>query len=599
MLVGGALWSLGNACADLAHLGIVTEPGRVPAVSFLAVAGSAARGVGWYTVTIGVPMYYPDGQLGGGRWRWLPRLLVVVLVGAVVGPLTDPQADIIGLGDWRNPIAPTGAWTVISGVAFLVSAPLSLVVIGLVVARLVSLWRHGDAFRRQQLSLLAAATGACVVAAPIAFVTQAGWIFGVAALPVPFAIGFAVLARGLYDLRTAVNRTLLWITLSAVVVGVYAVVMAGVGAVLHVGDVPWLPWVAAAAVAIAFAPLRDGLQRAVNRLTYGRWDEPYDVLAGLGQRLEASADVDRLLADVAAELQSLGLRDVIIVDDESGPPGTTDDQVVVPLAAYGRPVGSLLYRRPEPPLRARDVRLLDDLAGLLGGVLHAHRLTADLQRARESLVLAREEERRRLRRDLHDGLGPALAGHLLRLDVLAGRIGPQSPARADVDALRDDLRATVLEVRRVVEGLRPPAVDELGLAGALEQATQRLTTGSGTAVELRVGELPPLPAAVEVAAYRIVTEAVTNVVRHAAATHCTVDVSVVGRSLRIGISDDGRGLPSPLPRGNGLQTMRERAEELRGRLRVTSDQGVTVVAELPLPSARRPVTPLAVTGVAR
>jgi signal transduction histidine kinase len=358
--------------------------------------------------------------------------------------------------------------------------------------------------------------------------------------------------------------------------------------------------VAAAVIAIAFSPLRDGLQRAINRVTFGRWDEPYEVLAGLGQRLEASADVDRLLEDVSTELLGLGLRDVVIRDDDgrvlAGSPDLVDDLVVVPLSAYGRPVGTLRYRRPEPPLRGRDQRLLDDLAGHLGGVLHAHRLTDDLQRARESLVLAREEERRRLRRDLHDGLGPALAGHLLRLDVLAGRIGPRSPARADVDALRDDLRATVLEVRRVVEGLRPPAVDELGLAGALAQATERLTTGTGTVVDLRVGELPSLPAAVEVAAYRIVTEAVTNAVRHAGAARCTVEVAVAGRRLRITVADDGRGLPAEPVRGNGLQTMRERAEELRGRLRVTSDGGVTVVAELPLPVSRRSVAPLAGSG---
>src|SRR5205823_10093734 len=133
-------------------------------------------------------------------------------------------------------------------------------------------------------------------------------------------------------------------------------------------------------------------------------------------------------------------------------------------------VGSLRYRPPVTPLRSRDRQLLDDIAGHLGGVLHAARLTAELQGARERLVLAREEERRRLRRDLHDGLGPAMAGHLLRLDVIAGQAAPGSPIAAGVDALRADLRTTVLEVRRVVEGLRPPALDELGLAGALAQA---------------------------------------------------------------------------------------------------------------------------------
>ena len=285
----------------------------------------------------------------------------------------------------------------------------------------------GDAFVRQQLALLAVAATLTLVGIPVAFVTGLGWVFSLAVLPLPFAIGFAVLARGLYDLRTAVNRTLVWLTLSAVVAGAYALVIIGVGTLLHVPGAAWLPWVAAGAVAVAFAPLRDGLQRAVNRLTYGRWDQPYDVLADLGQRLEASTDVDLLLTDVVGELRLLGLREISVADadgrflagEPSGP-----EAVVVPLTAYGRSVGVLRYRQPASPLRPRDLRLLDDLAGHLGGVLHAHELSRDLQRALEAQVLAREEERRRLRRDLHDGLGPALAGHLLRLDVLAAKLPP-------------------------------------------------------------------------------------------------------------------------------------------------------------------------------
>ena len=137
----------------------------------------------------------------------------------------------------------------------------------------------------------------------------------------------------------------------------------------------------------------------------------------------------------------------------------------------------------------------------------------------------------------------------------------------------------------MVEGLRPPSLDELGLAAALAQATERLTAGAGVSLVLDVGELPPLPAAVEVAAYRIVTEAVTNVVRHASASGCRVGVAADGRVLRLTVADDGRGVPASGVGvgGHGLQTMRERAEELRGRLSVVSSGGTTVVAELPLP----------------
>jgi signal transduction histidine kinase len=262
------------------------------------------------------------------------------------------------------------------------------------------------------------------------------------------------------------------------------------------------------------------------------------------------------------------------------------------LAAYGETVGSLRFVPPRAPLRARDRQLLDDLAGHLGGVLHALRLTADVRLARERLVLAREEERRRLRRDLHDGLGPALAGHLLRLDLLVGRLRGHDAA-ADADRLRDDLRGTVAEVRRVVEGLRPPALDELGLVGALQQVTRRMTAGSSITVCLEDRVLPPLSAAVEVAAFRIVTEAVTNVVKHAEATTCRIELRAVHGRLCISVDDDGNGgaVARARSRGHGMQTMAERAEELRGEVRVTAGRpcGTRVTAELPLPPA--PVVP--------
>lgn len=602
MLAGAALSSLGNGAAALAHHGIVAAPGSLPDASAYAVAGQSCRSLGWYLLTLGVPYVFPDGQPPRPGWRWLRRLVPVVLVAAAVSPLLDKQADLTGLGAWRNPIAPTGPWQIFSGAAFLTQLPGGLVATGGIVALLVSRWRTGDPLRRQQLKLFVVAALIPIVAVPLVFglgVDTGAWVFGATALPLPFTIGFAVLARGLYDLRTAANRSLVWVTLSAVVVGVYALVIAGVGNRLDVKHATWLPWVAAAVVAISFAPLRDTLQRGVNRLTYGRWDEPYDVLAALGQRVEATVGADRLLADVVTELTGLGLTGVTIRDDQGAviarDHGDGDgEHTEIPLSAYGDVVGCLQYRRPVAPMRTRDRQLLGDLAGHLGGVLHALQLTLDLHLARERLVLAREEERRRLRRDLHDGLGPALAGHLLRLDVLAGRIdGSDQLAARELDQLREDLRDTVAEVRRVVEGLRPPALDELGLVGALEQATRRRAAETRTAVSITADDLPPLSAAVEVAAFRIVTEAVTNVIKHADATACDVTLSTDSHQLRISVVDNGRGLAgaAETPHGHGLQTMLERAEELRGRLRVAAapnGRGTVVSAVLPLPTVPVP-----------
>ena len=589
MLLGAALSALGGAGADLAHHGIVSRPGSVPAVAVFAVAGSAVRSVGWYVLTLGVPLVFPDGRPLPSRRDWLPRAFVVVLVCAVVDPLTDKQADLTGLGQWQNPVGLSRPWDLVSAVAFVGHVPLAAVVTAGIVVQQLHRYRTGTPLLRQQLRLFLAAAALPVVAVPIVFAVSYSlgpWVFTLTVLPLPVAIGFAVLARGLYDLRTAVNRTLVWLTLSGVVAAVYALVIVGVGNRVDMRGASWLPWLAAAVVAVTFAPMRDVLQRGVNRVTFGRWEQPYDVLAVLGQGLEAAVDVQRLLDRIVDELHGLDLRGIAIVEaDGRVVIGTADDMGShqVPLIAYGRRVGTLHVTPPSGGLRRRDRQLLDDLAGHLAGVLHARALTAQLQQARERLVMTREEERRRLRRDLHDGLGPSLAGHLLRLDVVAAKVADRPSVAADLDALRDDLRATMLDVRRVVEGLRPPALDELGLRGAVVQAVSRLTATPSLRTEVTVSVPERLPAAVEVAAYRIVTEAVTNVVRHAGASECLVDIVTLGSSLAISVADDGHGLdPTSAYAGHGLTTMRERAEELGGSLTIRSEARTCVSATLPL-----------------
>jgi signal transduction histidine kinase len=257
----------------------------------------------------------------------------------------------------------------------------------------------------------------------------------------------------------------------------------------------------------------------------------------------------------------------------------------LPLLCHGETVGELILgRRPgEEAFSPSDRRLLDDLARQAGVAVYAVRLTADLQRARERLVTAREEERRRLRRDLHDGLGPALASVTLMADA-ARNLLAYDPAAADalLRDLKEQAQAATREVRRVVYQLRPPALDELGLVPALqEQAAQYGQAGLRVSVAAPQ-ELPPLSAAVEVAAYRIAQEAMTNVVRHAHARTCLVRLWVDDR-LHLEVADDGRGLNGARV-GVGLTSMRERAEELGGNCTVEPGQagGTSVRARFPL-----------------
>ncbi len=260
----------------------------------------------------------------------------------------------------------------------------------------------------------------------------------------------------------------------------------------------------------------------------------------------------------------------------------------------------LAPRAPGEAFSPADKSLLEDLARNAEVAVHAVKLTADLRRSRERLVTAREEERRRLRRDLHDGLGPTLGSLALGLDV-SRRLLKTDPPEADemLAQLKVQTKDAVGDVRRLVYGLRPPALDDLGLVGAIrEQAAKhgRLLENTGAKAAERNGRLdfrieapaglPPLPAAVEVSCYRIAQEALTNVVRHARADNCLIRLSISAPEdeLELEVADDGVGLPADPRAGVGMSSMAERAEELGGTLTVEPRPtgGTRVVARLPL-----------------
>ena len=417
-----------------------------------------------------------------------------------------------------------------------------------------------------------------------------------ALLTVPISIGVAILRYRLWDIDVIINRTLVYGILTACVVGFYVLVVGGLGTLLQARGNLLISLLATGFVAVLFAPLRNRLQRGVNRLMYGERDDPYAVLSRLGQRLEATlapgAALKTIVETVAQALKlpyvaiTLKQGDEFLAAAEYGT--SRGDPVVLPLAYQGEPVGQLILvpRSPGEALSASDKRLLEDLTRQAGAAVHAVLLTADLQRSRERLVTAREEERRRLRRDLHDGLGPQLAAQTLKVGS-ARSLYPRDPAAADtlLSELEGDLEVILSDVRRLVYNLRPPALDELGLIGAIREAATQYGT-NGLKFSIDTPELlPALPAAVEVAAYRIVQEALTNVVRHARARNCAVRL-LIDDELRLEVSDDGAGLPVNRTAGVGLSSMHERAAELGGEWSVEASPtgGTRVLARLPLPT---------------
>lgn len=429
-------------------------------------------------------------------------------------------------------------------------------------------------------------------------------VFWLLALPMPVALAVAMQRYHLFDVKFILQRTLVYGALTASVVGLYVLVVVGVGALVHSGGNFLVSLFATGLVAVLFTPLRNRLQRGVSRLMYGEREDPYRVLSQLGQRLEATLAPDAVLSTaVRAVAETLRLPYVAIELEQDGRFETAaaagepvDNPFRLPLLYAGETVGHLVLgqRAGETRFTAADRYLFDDLARQIGVAVHAARMTedalklsADLQKSRERIVAAREEERRRIRRDLHDGLGPQLATLTLKLDA-ARNLLLQEPQTADamLAGLKVQGQAAISDIRRLVYDLRPPALDELGLVPAIrEQAANYSQYGLNITVQAPES-LPPLPAAVEVAAYRIAQEALTNVARHAQAKVCRVRVSL-GGELELEITDDGIGLPEDRRAGVGLSSMRERAAELGGTC-VVEPAGLTggtrLLARLPLPA---------------
>ena len=430
--------------------------------------------------------------------------------------------------------------------------------------------------------------------APAAF--DVGAVAAVISLTVLAAtMAVAILRHRLYGLDVYVDRALVLSGMTIALGGLYVAVVLVASRAARPGHRARGRAAATALVAIAFLPLRDRLQRSVNRLLHGQRDEPYAAVSMLGRRLgEAMApnEVLPVMVDTIADALRLPYVAVELAEHPGSPAaahGTPAAGVALrlPLVHSGERVGTLLIgaRTLGEALGAADRRLLEEFARRASAAASAVALSVEVQRSRERLITAREEERRRLRGDLHDGLGPTLAGAVLTIDAARRVLGSDAEAAdALLDRVAASLEDTVADVRRLVYGLRPPALDQLGLAGALRQQAATLSTGGGalSCDVLAPDPMPTLPAAVEVAAFMIAQEALTNVARHADARHASVRLAI-GHDLRLEIDDDGRGLPEHPRAGVGLTSMRERTSELGGSLALSTPPGGGTLVRVGLP----------------
>lgn len=547
---------------------------------------------------IHMALVFPEPMAVAARRRWLVPAVYAVALGAYALGMGIGRVTMASTLDW------VGTWPLVQALVVVPSLLITLALFVRTYRRTVEQTAR-TRLRWAWLGLVAAVTiGLAGFWIPVLLTGRTlfpeSWI-GLVALPLPLGLAAGILRDRLFDIDVVVRRTFVYGGLTLGVVAVYVAVASAITALVGTDHGFGGSLLATGVAALVALPLRDGLQRGVERFLYGDRAEPWRVVRRLGQRLDLAADPDRVfpvVVDTVADALRLPYVGLEVVAGDGHPQVVAErgrrapDLTTIPVVDGAERVGTLVLapRVGDLGFRADELDLLADLARQAGAAIHARRMAADLVRSHEQLLLAREEERRRLRHDLHDGLGPTLAAIGLRAEASSELLeSDPEAARSQLGSLASEVGVALADLRRLVDGLRPPALDELGLVGAIVGQATRLapTAGGGRHIDIEVAGIPdPLPemaAAVEVAAYRISVEAMTNAVRHADARRCTVRLTATDR-LIVEVTDDGRGIGDAGVPGTGLESMATRATELGGSFSAerSPDGGTRISASIPL-----------------
>jgi signal transduction histidine kinase len=592
LLVGGVGYAF--SAAGFAAL-VAIAPGDPSAFGWRLLATLTNGGWPW-AVGVLLPLImflFPDGHLLSSRWRW--PVVVTCVNGAVFVAVallaTQTLSDSTGIDAYfgwyvldrqLGWLAPTV--TVVGIVTYLTAA-----------ASLVVRYRRGTEAVRRQLLWILYGTGLMIVCSVVSTALDSDSLV-VGILPVtliPISIAIAIVKDRLLDIRLVISRSVIYLLLSVAVVAAY------LGLVAWLGTVAQHTWLgtsvlATLLIAAAFHPARVWLQRRIDHWLFGARLDPVRAVAAVGERLgDDAAEPTRGLSGVLEALcraMKLPSASIVVaggVVASHGPP--TEKQQSLALRLGSDPVGELVVglRTDDRSLAPADERVLGLLTTSLAMAVHAAALAQELERARNTVVTARELERARLQRDLHDGLGPPLTAIVLEA-AAAQRLVCSEPRRA-AELMADvgmQASTTVDSVRRLVNELRPSTLEGLGLVGALRAYAAALTSRSdGAALCVRVEADPSmmLEPAVEVAAYRITTEALTNVARHSIASTATVSIRADDDVVTVAVRDDGANGATLWPAGIGLTSIYERARELGGRCEAGPDRtGGLVTVTIPM-----------------
>jgi signal transduction histidine kinase len=549
--------------------------------------------------TLGL-LLFPTGRLSNDarRWRWISGANIIATATLALEQLLMPGTiedtklrNPIGIRSLHPVLAPVG----VAGFGVL----LGCLIAGICAVGLRR--RIGNPLERRAVGVLVCAASWVLVVVLLGVVLTVlhrstpdvvgSSLVAISIAALPAAAVTTTVRRSMFDVELALNRNLTYLALTVIVIGGYALTVTLLGRLFEHRSEFGISLVITGLIAVLFGPLKLAVQQGVEHVLLGRRATPYRALTTLGRRLDGGlSPADALTAAVQTVAETFRLPHAVLTIDVDGEPVT--------VATYGQPVAlplqyPLLHRGQRrgtlhlaprstyEKLTGTDERLLADFITQIAGAVEAVHLTEQLRHSRTAVVMASEEERRRIRRELHDGIGPVLASTALAVQRVERQLDAADPRRASLTETRVDVQHAIDDIRRVVHGLRPAALDELGLAAAITQRAQALC--DHVQFEVRIDDsLTGLPAAVEVVAYRVSTEAMTNVVRHAAATNCVLDLCRQDAHLVVRIRDNGHGLHPDRIEGIGLNSMRERLAEIGGRLTITSDErGTELIACLP------------------
>ena len=630
LLAIGVGWSLGGLLDAYVRWALILEPGSLPAGVAVQAVGAAVRLPPVALTGIFLILLFPDGLLPSRRWRpvaWLGAFVVVVGVLSISltpGPI---EGAIAALGK-DNPLGMTGAGSLLDAL-FVVSVALLPVCILASATALVLRYRRSRGEERLQLKWLTTA-GAFVAAAFLLSIlvslvsaaqpddsrleawsaaadTVAVLSFGL----IPIAIGVAVLRHGLYGIDAIISRALMVGVLGVFITGVYVAIVVGIGALIgQQGPSVALSVVATAVVAVAFQPVRERVQRWVNRLVYGERATPYEVLADFASRVTGRYTTAELLPRLA-ETVSEGLggarvevwvrtgdelaREVCRPAEPIGAvppvPASADGVAmlvgdrVVPVRHRDELLGVLAVTKPAgEAITPPEDAMLEQVATQAGLVLRNLRLIDDLKGSRVRLVASQDAERRRLERNLHDGAQQSLVSVALLTRMAAARASDPDLKKSLSEA-GEQLQAAINELRELARGIHPVVLTERGLGPALTSLAERSTVPVIVETDLR----DRLPESVEATLYLVAAEAIRNAGRHAGARTVRVRVTPEDRAVALDVVDDDPGGADPTL-GAGLQSLTDRVAAVDGVLDLTSSgDGTRITCRIPVTGLRSAV----------